>query len=191
MIDELVKYFEKYTALEQEEVQFLKDNLEVRAIKKNQLLLEEGTISSEFFFVLKGCIRLYYNKNLAEKTAFFYVENQFVSSYESFVRQIPAKHNFQAVEDGEVVVISHEIAFKIIELYPKFEFLARIMMEEELIIYQDIIHSFITLTAEERYIKMLQSKSPVLQRVPQHQLATYLGVTAETLSRIRKRITSA
>lgn len=191
MIDELIKYFEKYVELDNKETNFLQENLEIRKVKKNDLLLVEGDISREFYFVLEGCIRLFYNKDIVEKTAFFYVEKQFVSSYESFVRQIPAKHNFQAIEDSTLVVIEHDIAFKIVELFPKFEFLARIMMEEELIIYQDIIHSFITLTAEERYLKMLRSNSPVIQRVPQHQLATYLGVTAETLSRIRKRISTS
>ena len=75
-----------------------------------------------------------------------------------------------------------------LELFPKFDFLARVMMEEELIVCQDIISSFITLNAEKRYLKLLEKNDQALQRIPQYHLATFLGVTPETLSRIRKRI---
>ncbi len=190
MIDELIKYFESYVPLENQEKDFIRENIEVREVAKNAFLLREGEISTEFFFVFKGGIRLFYTNNTIEKTAFFYFENTFVSSYESFTKQQPAKHNLQAVEDSTVAVISFQVAYRIIELFPKFEFLARMMMEEELIVYQEIISSFVTLSVEERYIKMLKSNNQILNRIPQHQLATYLGVTAETLSRIRKRIIS-
>lgn len=190
MIGELIKYFENHITLENQEKDFIKENIEVRKINKNNILLLEGEISNEFYFVIKGGIRLFYTNDTIEKTAFFYFENTFVSSYESFTKQKPAKHNLQAVEDSIVAVISFEVAYRIIELFPKFECLARMMMEEELIVYQEIISSFVTLTAEERYLKMLKSNNQILNRIPQHQLATYLGVTAETLSRIRKRIIS-
>lgn len=189
MIDVLIKYFENYVALEDQEKDFMRVNIETRNVAKNSMLLKEGEISDEFYFVIKGGVRLFYTIDTVEKTAFFYFENMFVSSYESFTKQKPAKHNLQTVEDSIVAVVSAEVAYRIIELFPKFEFLARLMMEEELIIYQEIISSFVTLSAEERYLKMLSSNNQILRRIPQHQLATYLGITAETLSRIRKRIT--
>ncbi len=190
MINNLIQYFESQTALSAEERQFLIDHIELRRVLKNEILLSQGQISREFYFMLKGIVRLYYLKDVAEKTAFFYTENSFVSSYESFIRQSPAKHNLQAIEETHLAVISYDLAYEILDKFPKFEFLARMMMEEELIIYQDIISSFITLSAEERYLKLLKDQSEIIQRVPQHQLATYLGVSAETLSRIRRRIVS-
>ena len=188
MIDKLINYFEKFVSLEESEISFMREAILVKAIKKNELLLSEGEVSREFYFVFNGCIRLFYMSETGEKTAFFYFENSFVSSYESFTKQLPAKHNLQTIEDSTIAIVSFEVAHQLIALSPKFEFLARIMMEEELIIYQDVLASFITLNAEQRYLKLLNSNDPILQRIPQHQLATYLGVTAETLSRIRKRI---
>jgi CRP-like cAMP-binding protein len=188
MIDELIKYFENHIALDLKEKEVIKELIELRKVDKNCLLLSEGEISSEFYFIIKGGIRLFYTNDAVEKTAFFYFENTFVSSYESFTKRTAAKHNLQAVEDTIVAVISFEVAYRLIELFPKFEFLARVMMEEELIVYQEIISSFVTLSAEERYIKLIKENNQILNRIPQHQLATYIGVTPETLSRIRRRI---
>lgn len=188
MIENLIKYFEQHIKLNETEQDFIKENIPIVSCKKNQLLLSEGEISTEFYFILSGGIRLYYNVGIEEKTAFFYFENMFVSSYESFTKKTPSNHNLQAIENTTVAVVSFEMAYKLLELFPKFEFLARIMMEEELVVYQDIVSSFITLSAEQRYSKLLEKKSPLIQRIPQYQLATFLGVTPETLSRIRKRM---
>lgn len=191
MINALLAYFEQFTTLNKAEKQFIREHVPIREVKKNELLLKEGEVSTEFYFVIQGAIRLFYNVDLTERTGFFYFERTFVSAYESFTKQVPAKHNFQAIEPSTVAVISTTAAQKILTQYPKFEFLARVMMEEELIVCQEIISSFVTQNAEERYKNLLTTKSPILQRIPQHQLATYLGVTAETLSRIRKRIVQA
>lgn len=188
MIDALIHYFEKYTTLENTERDFLMENIPVKQVAKQHLLLSEGEISRAFFFIIKGGVRMFYTNGIVEKTAFFYFENSFVSSYESFTKQVPAKHSLETIEDSTIAFITHELAYKLVCCYPKFEFLARVMMEEELIVYQDIISSFVTLSAEERYVKLLESNQQLLSRIPQYQLATYLGVAPETLSRIRKRI---
>ncbi len=190
MIDLLIEYFEKHVVLDQNEIDFLVESVPVRKVEKNEFLLSEGDVSTEFYFVLEGCIRLFYTNDIEEKTAFFYLENSFVSSYSSFIKQLPAAHNLQSIEESTIAVVSVDAAYKLVEKYPKFEFLARVMMEEELIVYQEIISTFVQLNAEQRYLKLIESNSPLLHRIPQHQLATFLGVTPETLSRIRKRIVS-
>lgn len=190
MIHELINYLQEHIELEEKEVVLFQELIPVRTVKKNTFLLEEGNVSKEFFFILKGGVRLFYLTDTIEKTAFFYFEKQFVSSYESFTKKIPAKHNLQTTEDTTIAVISAEAAYKLLNTHPKFEILARVMMEEELIIYQEIISSFVTMNAEQRYVGLLDSNPKILQRIPLHQLATYLGVSPETLSRIRKRITS-
>jgi len=191
MIDRLIKYLGRYVSLDEIEKRFLEENVPVRTFDKNHLLLSEGEISREFYFVLKGSIRLFYKTELEEKTAFFYFENMFVSSYESFTKQTPSKHNLQLIEASTVAIISVDLASDLLNLSPKFDFLARVIMEEELIVYQEIISSFITMNAEKRYLKLLTTNSPLLQRIPQYQLATFLGVSPETLSRIRRRIASS
>ncbi len=190
MVDELIQHLNNYTQLNPDEASLVREIIPVRSFRKGDILLKEGDISSEFYFIIKGCIRLFYTVNGEEKTAFFYTENHFVSSYRSFVKQAPAHHGLQCVEDITVAVLSIENSNRLLKEYPKFEFLARVIMEEELIIYQDIISHFITLSPEERYLNLLETKPELLQRIPQYHLATYLGITPESLSRIRSRITA-
>lgn len=188
MINGLLHHFEQHIHLEEEEKKYIVENIPVRSFKKNHVLLATGETSKEFYFILKGAVRLYYKSEIEEKTAFFYFENMFVSSYESFTKQVPSKHYLETIEESFIAIISFETAYKLLELFPKFDFLARIMMEEELIVYQEIISSFVTQNAEERYLKLVKENNQLLQRIPQYQIATFLGVTPETLSRIRKRI---
>jgi CRP-like cAMP-binding protein len=160
-------------------------------VAKNEFLLKAGEVSKEFYFLSEGCVRLFYYSNGEEKTGYFYTENSFVSSYESYTKQVPAKHNLQAIENCKLVVVTLEAAMQLLAFSPKFDALARTLMEEELIIYQEMIANFITKDAEGRYQELLDTKSELLQRIPQYHLATYLGVTPETLSRIRKRLANS
>ncbi len=131
---------------------------------------------------------MYYIVDGEEKTTFFYTENQFVSSYESYTKQIPASHSLECVADCELIIITQEGAMKLLSHSKNFDSLARTIMEDELAIYQKIVASFITLSPEERYQELIKNSPELVQRIPQYQLATYLGVNAESLSRIKKRI---
>jgi len=187
-MEELIHFFDKYVDLTTVEISFIKSNVELRTVNKNVILLKEGDCSNEFYFVVEGCLRLYYLNNTEEKTAYFYTENMFASSYQSFTKRIPATHNLAAVEDSKLVVFDLESVLKFTEFSTKFNFLARVIMEDELGTYQEIISSFITQNAEQRYLQLLKKRPTLIQRIPQHQIATFLGVAPETLSRIRSRI---
>ena len=137
----LVEYLSRYAELTNEELTYLHANFRKNTFNKGDHLLQQGDVSRAFFFIVKGCVRLYYLVNGEEKTTFFYTENSFASSYESFTKQVPAAHSLQCVEDTELVSISFTAAFDILDKYPKFEFLARNIMEEELMVCQDVISS--------------------------------------------------
>ena len=171
-MEELIRFLESIAPIGEEERVFLIDNLRQGSFRKGDLLLEQGTISNTFYFVVKGGVRLFYTTGIEERTAFFYFE----SEYESFTQQIPSKHGFQCVEDTDVIEITMEQSAALLTRFPHFEFLARVMMEKELSTYQAIIASFIMLSPKERYLKLRKENPEVLERIPQYYLATYIGV---------------
>lgn len=188
MKEKMVEYLDGLLKLTDFEKQILMERVPLRSCDKHEVLLKAGSISREFYFVIKGCVRLYYEFDGRDKSAFFYVENQFISSYKSFVHKVPAQHSFQCIEPCTLAVISHENAYQLLDASPRFEALSRIVMEEELSLYQDIIGNFVTQNPEQRYLSFLQESPKLLQRIPQYLIASYLGVSPETLSRIRKRV---
>ncbi len=191
MENQLIKYFQKYLDLNQEEIEFLIENVPIVEVRKEEALLKEGELSSAFYFVITGIIRMFYLVDGVEKTTFFYEENDFVSSYESFTKQIPSKHYLQAVKNSSIAVFDIQVVAKILKRFPRFELLSRIVMEKELSIYQDMISHFVTRNATQRYLNLVEHKPHLLREIPQYDIATYLGVSPETLSRIRRKIKSS
>lgn len=188
MLTPLLEFFAHQIDLEQDEIEAIQSNIHVQSFKKGTFLLRRGEISTDFYFLIKGCVRLFYEVDGEDKTAFFYTENDFVSSYESFTKQLPAKHGLQCIEDSELAIISQESAQKLLAFSPKFDAIARMIMEEELIVCQAIISDFITLSPEQRYQRLIEKNAQLILRVPQQYLATYLGIQPESLSRIKKRL---
>ena len=188
MIEQLTSYLHQHAPLSEEERAFVHENVPVKTFKAGTVLLEEGAVSRAFYFVLSGCVRLYYLASDEERTAFFYTENQFVSSYQSYTRQTPSSHYISCVSDCTLAIIGQDTAMALLSRFPTFEVLARIIMEEELSTYQEVMATYIALTPEQRYLRMQEHNPELLQRIPQYHLATYLGVKPESLSRIRRRI---
>jgi CRP-like cAMP-binding protein len=133
-------------------------------------------------------VRLFYNNEGNEKTAFFYTEGQFICAGESFTFNIPAIENYEAIEDTELYIFSKASIIELTNNLPKMEVIARIATENELITYQKLVAFFITKSAEERYLDLLNTQKDLFQRVPQQYIASYLGVSPETLSRIKARV---
>lgn len=133
-------------------------------------------------------MRLFYNVDGTDKTAFFYTEGQFICAGESYTFNIPANENYQAVEESEIFIFTKSKIDYLLKEVPKFEVIARIATENELITCQKVIASFVTKSAEERYIDLLDTQGELFHRDPQQYIASFLGVTPETLSRIKSRV---
>jgi len=188
MTNSLIKHIEYYAALNDKEISSLLNILRKKSYKKNEIIFTEGKISNEIYFVTKGCVRLYYNVDGKDRTAFFYTEGQFICAGESFTYGVPAKENFQAIEDVDMYIFDKSSYEELMKVSSKFELIARIATENELIYCQSMIASFVTKSAEERYVELLETNSELFQRVPQQYIASFLGVSPETLSRIKKRV---
>lgn len=184
----LIENIKIYTALNDNELSLLQEIVEKRTYRKNEIIFAEGKISNEIYFVAKGCVRLFYNVDGTDKTAFFYTEGQFICAGESYTFNIPAVENYQAVEQAEIYVFTKKKTEELLRKAPKLEILARIATENELITSQKVIASFVTKSPEERYTELLRTQKELFQRVPQQYIASFLGVSPETLSRIKARV---
>lgn len=184
----LIENIKQYTSLDEQEQDLLLNSVEKRTYHKNETIFTEGRISTDIYFVTKGCVRLFYNVNGNDKTAFFYTEGQFICAGESYTFNVPAIENYQAVEETEIFIFTKEKVEILMSKAPKMEIIARIATENELIKCQRVIASFVTKTAEERYVELLSTQGELFQRVPQQYIASFLGISPETLSRIKSRI---
>ncbi|MCA6362283.1 MAG: Crp/Fnr family transcriptional regulator [Bacteroidetes bacterium] len=185
----LADYVEQYTPLSDEDRLVLEKEIEVKHFPKGTVLLREGEIARECYFVLSGCIREYQLINGEEKTTAFFTEGEAAASLISFSQQLPASHFFVCEEDTTATAGGPGSEEQFLARHPKFAEVIRIMLEQSFGKMKDNFARFITSSPEQRYLQLLEQRPGLLQRVPQHQLASYIGVTPESLSRIRKRIT--
>jgi CRP-like cAMP-binding protein len=190
MQEKLLKYFQRIMPLSQEEIAAIVETMEIKHYNKGTVLLREGQISSEAYFVLDGCVRQYYLVNGEEKTNNFFTEEQWVVSIHSFSQIKPSNHYLDCCIDSLLVVGNREKEENLYKRFPKFETISRKVMEKVFAEQQEIMSSYTTDTAEQRYLKLLQSRPDLFQKLPQYQIASYIGVKPESLSRIRKRLLS-
>jgi len=188
MQDQLIAYFSAIMPLTAEEIAGIRESMCIRTFKKGTVLLKEGQIAKECYFVLKGCVRQYYVVEGEEKTSNFFTENQWVVSVNSFMNKTPANHYFDCTEETTLVIGTEQKENDLYSQFPKFEKLARIALEKGFGEQQEIVATRVTDSPEQRYLQLLTNQPELVQRVPQYQLASYLGIKPESLSRIRKRI---
>lgn len=187
-MQKFINYIRKYVNLTEDEVYLLQHSFEVIELHPNETFFSQGQLANEIYFVLQGWIRLFYNVEIEDKTAFFYKQGQFICAGESYNNATPALENYQAITNSRILILTREKIEELLTHYPKLEEIGRIAVENELIASQKVIASFVTQTAEERYLHLLENDRALFQEVPQHYIASYLGISPETLSRIKSRI---
>lgn len=160
----------------------------IRSFRKGTIILREGQISTNCYTILDGCIRQYYLIDGVERTTFFYTEGQTIYTQRGGDKKTPSKHYLACVEDTTITLMTQEDENELFRRFPRFERLSRLALEEELGNYQEMLAAFMTSSPEERYLRLLNNRPELLNRVPHYHLASYLGVKPESLSRIRKRI---
>jgi CRP-like cAMP-binding protein len=156
-------------------------------VKKGTVLLSQGQRSQESYFVLKGCLRTYYMIDGEEKTTAFYTEMEGITP-QCVLSKEPSGYYISALEDTLITVSTPDMEAEAFEKFPRFETLCRMFSEEQLAKSQLAFDEFKTSSPEERYQRLVQNRPDLLQRVPQRQLASYLGITPQSLSRLRARI---
>lgn len=189
MRNKFINYFSRISPLTASEIKGIEDSMRVTSFKKGTVLLKEGQISVDTYFILEGCIREFIYVDGEEKTTNFFTEEQWVISLNNFGPQNPNVHHLICVEDTTVSVGNEKEAQEMFKQFPRFETISRAVMEEYFAEQRNLMTSYLTDSPEQRYLKLLKTRPDLFQRIPQYQLASYIGVKPESLSRIRKRIT--
>ena len=187
MQDLLFDFISKYISLTDDEKNAILSEDIFRSFKKGATLLKEGQKSNDGYFVLKGCIRTYYIIGGDEKTTAFYTEMEALTPH-CVINKAPSEYYISCVEDTILIVSTPDMEAEMFSKFPKFETLCRILAEELLAKQQINFDEFKTSSPEQRYLNLLQKRPDLIQRVPQHQLASYLGIKPQSLSRLRARI---
>ncbi len=187
MQDLLFNFLSKYVTLTEEEKKAIISLDIFHSVKKGTTLLKEGQKSNDGYFVLKGCIRTYYIIDGEEKTTAFYTEMEGLTPH-CVVDKTPSQYYISCIEDTILTVANPEMEVEIFNKFPKFETLCRILSEELLAKQQFNFDEFKISSPEQRYLNLLQKRPDLIQRVPQHQLASYLGIKPQSLSRLKARI---
>ena len=187
MRDILFGFISKYISLTDEEKEAILSVDIFRSVKKGTILLREGQKSKDSYFVLKGCIRAYYVLDGEEKTTAFYTEMEALTPH-CVISKTPSVYYISCIEDSILTVSNTDMEVEINTKFPKFEIMCRRLSEELLAKQQINFDEFKTSSPEQRYLNLIQKRPDLIQRVPQYQLASYLGIKPQSLSRLRARI---
>jgi CRP-like cAMP-binding protein len=186
MFAEIDRFVAKYIHLSEEESAFFHTLLKHRRLKRKSFLLQEGEICDFEAFILKGCIRSYYlDQEGVETILLFAVEDWWVSDLTSFSDRTPSNLFIETLEDCELLFIDYAGKARLFEKIPAFEHMFRLLVQRSLSVLQQRLYGVLSQTAEERYLQFLEKYPQIAQRVPQHQIARYIGVSPEFLSKVR------
>lgn len=190
LMDELIiNYISKYISLSDEEIRIVREQNLIRQYKKNEVLLAEGELATECYFILSGCVRAYYLIDGEERNTNFYIENQTITPV-SYHKHSSSEYYLSCLEDCVLAVGSDERNNELVKQIPKLSSLL-LQMNGELLIQKTVeLDDFKNYNPEQRYLKLIEKNPDLANRIPLYHLASYLGITQVSLSRIRKRISN-
>lgn len=186
---QLLNHFLSIQALSDEEIAAIDSTMRTQQFEKGTILLREGQVSSDVYFVLEGIVRQYYLVDGAEKIGDFFLEGQWVLSTNNVTHGAPSNHYLECCSACTLVVGDSQKGEPLYKKFPNLETVSRKLMSAVFMEQQTKLEAYIVDAPKDRYLKLLQANPDIFQRIPQYQIASYIGVTPESLSRIRKRLT--
>ena len=185
------KHLEPFVSFSDEEWSIFCGCLQLKSLKKRSQFASEGKVCNDVGFILNGSFRFFVVKDGIEISNYFCFQNEFISSYRSFLKREPSLITIDAMEDSLLICFSHASLHQLLNddrMVLKMERFGRKIAEYLICCYEERVVSFVTQTPEERYRLLLENGQSLLKRIPQRYIANYLGITPVSLSRIRKRI---
>ena len=187
-MDELRNYLKQFDAFNEKELDESLTCFKKTQIRRDGFYVKEGDVCKKAAFIKKGIFKLYYNIDGAERIMLFFKENQFVTDYYSFLTQTPSKRPIQAIEDSIVYSVTYNDFQKLFDRSKKWERIGRLLAERAYIYSVQRANRIIHDDPDTRFITFLKEYPALIQRVPQYMIASYLNMTPETYSRVKKRI---
>ena len=189
MKETLAKYILKKVKMSDEDLQLILSYFKSRKVKKKEILLHEGDLSSRMYFIVKGCLRIYFIKDVGtEVTRRIIFENDASASMVSFITENPSKEYIEAVMDSELLYMERKDFYHLVETLPVWEKFYRHQLEYAYVINTTRLMSFITNDATERYLQLLKENPEIIKRLPNRLVANYLNITQEGLSRLKSKL---
>lgn len=189
MFQEIDKHISRCSSIRNHELAVFHSRLKQKTYKKKTLLLRQGEICRFEAYIVKGCVRKYYiDQSGNEVVLQFAVEDWWVSDIGSFAEQKPSNLFIETLEDTELLVIDHENKEMLFQELPHLERVFRIMLQRAYTVLESRFYAAVSHSAESRYLEFIKTYPNILQRVPQQQIASYLGITPESLSRIKANL---
>jgi len=189
MHERILKNVSRFIELTPEETRYFVSLLKHKKIRKRQYLVQEGNITRYQYFVNEGCLRTFHTDDKGmEHNVQFSIEGWWTGDMYSFLTQTPGKYNIIAIEDSDLSCMDSEAQELLYTKVPKFEKFFRNLLQNAFIALQERILSGMSESAEERYLNFRKKYSEMDKRIPQNQIASFLGITPESLSRIRKQL---
>ncbi len=188
----LLHTLNRFVRLTAAELTLLAGYMQPITVNKGDFYLQQGKVCNYLGFMVSGAMRVYHTANDREYTSYFNFggRNPFVSSYSSFITRTPSQENIHALDDSELIQIHYDNLQKLYAASPQFEKLGRLIAEYNYTLAVERIYSLQHNTAQQRYMQLLQMYPNLVNSVPHHYIASYLGITPESLSRIRKELAS-
>ncbi|MBD1392944.1 Crp/Fnr family transcriptional regulator [Mucilaginibacter glaciei] len=183
----LSNFIRSKIAIRDSDLETILASFKTKQVKKNQLILKRGQIAYQYFYINSGALRFFFGEFDEQLTAWVVFHDEFFTEISSLNPQKPTRFNIEAIEDTELIYIDMPEMEKLYKQFPAWQEFGRITWEAMAVRMIDQIISFQTLSAEERYLEFMK-KSELIKRVPVKQIASYLGITPNALSRIRKNI---
>jgi len=188
-LQQLYLFFDQYVALTDAEKDDLAPRVHERVLKRKEFLLREGQVCRHFAFVLEGCFKMFAtDKSGKEHNLQFAAEDDWIADISSFYSEKPSKLFIETLEPSRVLLIERSDLILLFSRFPKFVRYFKVIFENKFVEMQDRVLQNISSTAEERYLSFLKHYPHLSNRLPSIQIASYLGVTPEFLSKIRKEV---
>ncbi|MCP9237531.1 Crp/Fnr family transcriptional regulator [Lewinella sp. JB7] len=185
--EDVVAFLSRFASISKELEEIILEHSGIKAIKKRTVVLQEGKIANECFFILQGCVKKYYLIDGEEKITNFYTEGQIITPA-SYTNREPSKYFLATVEETIALFGNPDTEKEATRKHPELESFIRVMTEKLMVDIADEFDNWVSHSAEDRYLWLLENRPDLVQRVPQYQIANYLGIKPESLSRIRKRL---